>query len=384
MVNTKQALTIKAKDNMIVHDTTTNSDKIAIRLRNISKKFGKVLAVEDLSLDIRQGEFLFFLGPSGSGKTTVLRMIGGYEEISLGSIEIAGREVTELPVHKRDIGMVFQNYALFPHKSVMDNIVFGLKMRKVSKAEQLKRGHEVIELVGLVGLADRYPRQLSGGQQQRVALARAIVYKPSVLLLDEPLANLDRKMRDNMRIELKKLVEKIGITTIFVTHDQEEALAMADRIAVMQDGRLMQIGTPDELYNKPKNPFVANFIGETNFFKGTLSMVSKEISKLVVEGMGELIIHTSNGYKVGQEMGVSIRPERVHLSAVNEFQNRENVFSGTVEFITYLGSSVMYLIRLSNDMILKATHYITTDTVKFAVNEKVYCYWSVSGATCVC
>ena len=384
MVNIVQALTIKAKDEMTVHDQATNNNKIAIKLRNISKKFGNVSAVENLSLDIRQGEFLFFLGPSGSGKTTVLRMIGGYEEASSGSIEIAGREVTELSVHKRDIGMVFQNYALFPHKTVMENIVFGLKMRKVSKAEQKNLGQEVIDLVGLVGLADRYPRQLSGGQQQRVALARAIVYRPSVLLLDEPLANLDRKMRDNMRIELKKLQEKIGITTIFVTHDQEEALAMADRIAVMQDGRLMQIGTPDELYNKPKNSFVATFIGDTNFFKGTLSEVSKDFSKLVIKGMGELIIHTGNGYKVGQEMGVSIRPERVHLSAVNEFKNKGNLFSGTVEFLTYLGSSVMYLIRLPNDMILKVTHHITNDTVKFAINEKVFCYWSISGTTCVC
>ncbi|MFT4067606.1 ABC transporter ATP-binding protein [Paraburkholderia sp.] len=239
-----------------------------VALRNLRKQFGNAVAVADFSLGIADGEMVAFLGPSGCGKTTTLRMIAGFVEPSGGSIEIGGRDVTSLPPDRRNTGMVFQRYALFPHMTVAQNVEFGLKMRKLQTAERDARIREALDMVRMTQLRDRYPRQLSGGQQQRVAIARALAVRPEVFLLDEPLSNLDAKLRVEVRDEIRALQQRLGLTTIFVTHDQEEALTIADRLAVMHDGRVQQIGTADALYERPANHFVADFLGKMNFFEG--------------------------------------------------------------------------------------------------------------------
>ncbi len=245
-------------------------DDLAVRADAITKRFDQAVAVDHVSLDVYRGEFLSFLGPSGCGKTTTLRMIAGFEEPDAGTITVMGEDMTDRPPHKRNLGMVFQNYALFPHMTVFDNVAFGLKMRKVGSSELKRRVAQVLDLVQLTQMHQRYPRQLSGGQQQRVALARAIVIEPYVLLLDEPLSNLDAKLRKAMQTELRDLQRRLGITAIYVTHDQEEAMTVSDRIVVMDHGQIMQIGTPTEVYRKPANEFVAGFIGQVNFIRGRL------------------------------------------------------------------------------------------------------------------
>jgi spermidine/putrescine transport system ATP-binding protein len=242
------------------------AERGAISLRGVTKRFGTLAAVDDFSLDIRSGEFLSLLGPSGCGKTTTLRMLAGFEEPDSGEITISGRSVVGVPPYRRDVNTVFQQYALFPHMSVAENVAYGLRQQGVPKAEISKRVGETLEMVKMSALAARKPRQMSGGQQQRVALARALVNRPSVLLLDEPLAALDRKLRQEMQVELKLLQREVGITFVFVTHDQEEALSMSDRIAVMVDGHLEQLGSPDEVYEHPASAFVAGFIGQNNFW----------------------------------------------------------------------------------------------------------------------
>src|SRR5512145_1230470 len=239
-----------------------------VELQNITKRFGDFIAVDDVSLDIKDGEFFSLLGPSGCGKTTCLRMIAGFELPSEGEIKIRGKSMGDTPPYKRPVNTVFQNYALFPHMTVFENVAFGLEMQKVSRAEIKTRVKEALEMVRLPQLADRKPRQLSGGQQQRIALARALVNRPQVLLLDEPLSALDLKLRKAMQLELKELQHQVGITFIFVTHDQEEAITMSDRIAVMNEGVVQQVGAPREIYESPRNRFVADFIGETNFIEG--------------------------------------------------------------------------------------------------------------------
>src|SRR5688572_18571121 len=236
-----------------------------LKLERVCMRYGGVEAVVDFSLEVAKGEFMFLLGPSGSGKTTTLRAIAGFARPASGRIELGGRSIVEVPPHRRDIGMVFQRYALFPHLDVAENVEFGLRMRGMPAAERPKRVGEVLELVRLKGFDARFPHQLSGGQQQRVALARALAYHPALLLLDEPLANLDRRLRDEMRIELKRIQQEMGTTMLFVTHDQEEALTLGDRIAVMNEGRLEQLGAPVDLYRKPASRFVASFIGDMNF-----------------------------------------------------------------------------------------------------------------------
>ncbi len=321
----------------------------SVRLAAVSKNFGGTVAVKDLSLQVEPGEFLFLLGPSGSGKTTLLRLIGGYEVPSDGTIEIGGQNVTRLPVHRRNIGMVFQNYALFPHMTVAQNVAFGLKMRHVSDKEIKIKVAEALELVELDGLAGRYPSQLSGGQQQRVALARAIVYQPGLLLLDEPLANLDRRLRDNMRFELKKLQQLIGITTIMVTHDQEESLSMADRIAVMHQGHLEQVGTPSETYTNPRSTFVAAFIGEMNVLRGKVVAVTGNMARVQADNL-EFDLQPPPGQSVisGQEVVICLRAERIRLSGtVTPLSEGSNV-AGTIEFVTFMGASTLYLVRPEN------------------------------------
>ena len=346
-----------------------------LEVRNVVKRFGESVAVNDVSFEVYDGEFLFLIGPSGCGKTTTLRMIGGYETPSSGEISIRGRVMNNVPLDKRNIGMVFQSYALFPHMTVRQNVEFGLKTRGIARAERRERAEGALKLVELDELGDRYPSQLSGGQRQRVALARVIVYEPDILLLDEPLANLDKRLRDVMRIELKKLQEKVGITTLYVTHDQEEALAMADRIAVMDQGNLLQVGAPRDVYNNPKTSFVATFLGETSSFTGLVDGVTDDIAHIVMEeGFRSAVRHGSDIAK-GDRLTISIRPERVRVTREPQ---TENIFAGTVDFVEYLGAYAVYLIRLeSGKAMIEASELIPSGETSFEVGDQVFASWDV-------
>ncbi|NNJ09295.1 ABC transporter ATP-binding protein [Chloroflexales bacterium ZM16-3] len=340
------------------------SDGIAIELRDVVKAFGDVHAVDHVSLQIRDGEFFSLLGPSGCGKTTSLRMIAGFEYPTSGKILIHGREMSSTPPYQRPVNTVFQSYALFPHMSVEQNVAFGLEMKRVPKAELGPRVQEALEMVRLSGYGARRPRQLSGGQQQRVALARALVNRPEVLLLDEPLGALDQKLRKEMQLELKGLQERVGITFIFVTHDQEEALTMSDRIAVMSHGKVLQVGTPTEIYERPSCRFVADFIGETNFVEG----------RVVESAGGYATIETSDGIRLrgcsarplssGTVATLSIRPEKVRLLPQGEGNpSAENALPVRVERINYIGSDTRITVRISDERTLNAWEQNDRSTV---------------------
>jgi putative spermidine/putrescine transport system ATP-binding protein len=307
-----------------------------LELINLSKRYGEHYAVAGVTLDVADGEFLVLLGPSGCGKTTTLRMIAGFVEPSGGSARIGGVEVTGLPPWRRNTGMVFQSYALFPHMSVAENVAFGLEMRKHTKAEIATRAREVLRLVRLEGFADRLPRQLSGGQQQRVALARALAIRPDVLLLDEPLSNLDAKLREEVRIEIRELQRQLGLTTIMVTHDQEEALTVADRLVVMADGEIRQIGNQRDLYEHPADRFVAAFVGRSTFLDGHVTAPGQ------FETAGGLRLQCRADGAPG-EAALALRPERLSLDA----NGMDNYVAGRVEFVSYLGAVLELHVRLS-------------------------------------
>ena len=311
----------------------------AVSMRNITKRFGDVYAVDDIDLDIADGEFFALLGPSGCGKTTTLRMIAGLEFPTLGSLRIYGNEVGTLAPNKRPVNTVFQNYALFPHMTVLENVGFGLKMQGASRAETKKQAMEAIEMVQLQGMEKRRPNQLSGGQQQRVALARALVNRPQVLLLDEPLGALDLKLRQEMQTELKSLQRELGITFVFVTHDQEEAMSMADRIAVMKDGILNQVASPEEIYERPANRFVADFIGHTNLLEG--HVVDREVVRL--SNGSDIPVKTD--LPSGAKVEVSLRPERAFLHPASSTPEGAWV-DGRVKSVTYLGNAYVYQVAL--------------------------------------
>ena len=348
-----------------------------LQVRNVTKRFGESLAVNNVSFEVYDGEFLFLIGPSGCGKTTTLRMIGGYETPSEGEISIRGRVMNNVPLDKRNIGMVFQSYALFPHMTVRQNVEFGLKTRGIGRAERRDRAEGALELVELGELGDRFPSQLSGGQRQRVALARVIVYEPDILLLDEPLANLDKRLRDVMRIELKKLQEKVGITTLYVTHDQEEALAMADRIAVMDQGNLLQVGTPREVYNRPSTAFVATFLGETSSFSGVVDSVVDDVAYVQLPESFRSAVRHAGDIEAGDRLTISIRPERVNVSREHPDQT-ENAYAGTIDFVEYLGAYAVYLIRLDGGKaMLEASELIPSGQTSFEVGDRVFASWEV-------
>ena len=338
------------------------------------KRFGALTAVDRVSLDVAKGEFISLLGPSGCGKTTTLRCIGGYETPTAGAIEIAGRRVNDIPVHRRDIGMVFQNYALFPHKTVADNVGFALKMRGVAKAERQRQVADALDLVEMNGYEARYPAQLSGGQRQRVALARALIHRPSVLLLDEPLANLDRKLRQSMRVELKLIQEKVGITTVFVTHDQEEALVMSDRVAVMDGGRIHQLGTPSDIYHRPATAFVATFIGETNFLEGRIVAVADGVARVRVAGDRDVTVSAVAGCTPGRPVAITVRPERITIGRQAP-EGAANCVTGTVEFVTYLGATASYRVVISGAQRLYVTQPLASDRAPFSVGDTVMLWW---------
>lgn len=340
------------------------SEQVAIEFKNVSRVFsvqqdklvGSLKAVDNVSLQIHDGEFFSLLGPSGSGKTTSLRMIAGFDHPTSGQILLGGREVSNLPPYERDVNTVFQDYALFPHMTVGENIAYGLMVKKVPKPERVKRVDEMLDLVRLTGFAGRKPSQLSGGQRQRVALARALINHPKVLLLDEPLGALDLKLRQQMQVELKAIQRRVGITFIFVTHDQEEALTMSDRIAVFNQGKVEQIGTPAEIYEHPTTPFVAGFVGVSN-------LVSGEIAKRIT----------------GAEATFSIRPEKIHLAAPDE-KVESDMFcaDGKVRDVIYLGLYTRYLVELENggDLVVVEQNLKTTsmDVLKIK-NQKARLLW---------
>ncbi|WP_244624134.1 MULTISPECIES: ABC transporter ATP-binding protein [unclassified Bosea (in: a-proteobacteria)] len=284
-----------------------------IRFENVSKAFGTAKVVDALDLHVRQGEFVSLLGPSGSGKTTLLMMLAGFEAPTGGAIHVDGKRVERLPPYKRDMGVVFQNYALFPHMTVAENIAFPLKMRGVGKAEREARVTRALDLVQLGHLQDRKPAQLSGGQQQRIALSRSIVYEPKVVLMDEPLSALDKQLREHMQLEIRELHRKLGLTVIFVTHDQGEALTMSDRVAVLNRGKIEQLDTPAGLYDRPRTRFVAEFIGETNLLAGTVSARTDGVATVALANGGSVSCTAPDGFAAGSPALVSIRPEMLHL-----------------------------------------------------------------------
>jgi putative spermidine/putrescine transport system ATP-binding protein len=301
--------------------------------------------VQDFNLDVERGEFVSFLGPSGCGKTTVLRMIAGFEEPTAGSIVIGGKDVTRLKPNQRNIGMVFQAYALFPNLTVAQNIAFGLKVAGAGKAEAAARVKEMLSLISLPDLGDRFPYQLSGGQQQRVALARALAPKPKVLLLDEPLSALDAKVRVSLREEIRQIQKNLGITTIFVTHDQEEALSISDRIVVMYNGRAEQVGAPFEIYNHPKTRFVASFVGTLNILNA--SVVSAATGRITIDGQ-EIVAARGVTGAAGASSAVALRPEAVSLNGVG---GRRNKLDGTIEDVSFLGSVVRVRVRFAENAV---------------------------------
>ena len=348
-----------------------------LEVRNVSKRFGETVAVDDVSFDVHDGEFLFLIGPSGCGKTTTLRMIGGYERATSGEIAIRGRVVNDVPLEKRNIGMVFQSYALFPHMTVTRNVEYGLRMRKLPASERRARVGEVLDLVELSDLGERYPAQLSGGQRQRVALARVIAYEPDILLLDEPLANLDKRLRDVMRVELKKLQEKVGITTVYVTHDQEEALTMADRLIVMEGGRMLQIGSPKALYNRPGTAFVATFLGETSSFRGVVESDREGVAHVAMDDGFQATFRHREDVSVGDRVMVSIRPEAVTVTPERP-DGGENVVAGNVDFVSYLGSHVVYMIRIDGGhALIRASEPIPSGEARFASGDRVFASWDI-------
>lgn len=328
-----------------------------IEIKNLFKRFKNVVAVNRISLQVQKGEMLTLLGPSGCGKTTTLRCVAGLEKPEEGDIVIDGKSmIADGFVHpsKRGIGMVFQNYAVWPHMKVFNNIVYGLKLQRTPRHEIEERAREVLELVGLSGLEERYPAQLSGGQQQRVALARALVRNPKVLLLDEPLSNLDAKLREKMRFEIKSLVRRMGITAVYVTHDQAEAMVISDRIAVMEAGNVVQIGTPEEIYDRPANRFVADFIGTMNFIPGEIVEVTEGTGTVFVKTAFEdrLECRTLNPLATtpGKQVYASIRPEDIEIIE-RAPDNPKNVYRGTIAHKAYLGNFLTFFVNLADTMV---------------------------------
>lgn len=328
-----------------------------IEIQNLFKRFGKVVAVNRIRLEVNKGEMLTLLGPSGCGKTTTLRCIAGLERPEEGDILIDGKPMLSegfVQPSKRGIGMVFQNYAVWPHMKVFNNIVYGLKLQKLSRKSIQEKAHQVLGLVGLDGLEERYPAQLSGGQQQRVALARALVRNPKVLLLDEPLSNLDAKLREKMRFEIKSLVRRMGITSVYVTHDQAEAMVISDRIAVMDSGNVVQLGTSQEIYEKPANKFVADFIGTMNFMSGEVVQVLEERDAVYVRtDFAEKMLCKTSGISAtapAKKVYASIRPEDVEVFA-DPPEPRENLFRGTIFHKAYLGNFLYFFVNIDGTMI---------------------------------
>lgn len=348
-----------------------------IVLQDIIKRFGALEAVSNVSLDIHDGELFTLLGPSGCGKTTLLRLIGGFHNPDQGVISFGGRNVTGIPPYERNIGMVFQNYALWPHMTIYDNVAYGLKLKKVPRNDIGSRVSHTLEMVNLKGLEKRYPGQLSGGQQQRVALARALVLNPDVLLLDEPLSNLDAKIRLQVRAEIRKLQKELAITTVYVTHDQEEALTLSDRIAVVNLGKIQQLGTPWDLYERPANAFVADFIGINNLIPGHVHEK--------VEGGGKVTVQTEVGLFLSEceaslekndKCMICVRPETASISAVETIPENTNTFRGAVNFASFIGNAIRYDVEAGNGAIFRVDIQNPRNHKLFTIGDKVQVVFS--------
>ncbi len=356
----------------------------AVELVNVTKMFGEFTAVADMVLEIRDGEFFSLLGPSGCGKTTTLRMIAGFTQPTLGEIYIHSQPVAGIPPFKRPVNTVFQNYALFPHMTVFQNVAFGLEMKKVKKQDVERRVNDVLALVQLPRFRERQPKQLSGGQQQRVALARALVNQPEVLLLDEPLGALDLKLRKAMQLELKQIQAEVGITFVYVTHDQEEALTMSDRIAVMDAGVVQQVGSPRAIYEHPHNRFVADFIGETNFIEGKVL----ELGEIPTIDLGDLPVQgTADGrvLTVGQNITLAIRPEKISLYTPGDetvSKNGGGMVDGRVREAIYIGTDTRYRVLLANDasIFVRIQNFGSRYDTTFDIGSKVRVQWAAENA----
>ncbi|WP_169953497.1 ABC transporter ATP-binding protein [Microbispora sp. H11081] len=342
---------IQAGPGAAVAAAPVSGDVPAIELDNVVKEYvshGEVVrAVKGVSLAIAEGEFFSLLGPSGCGKTTSMRMIAGFEEPTQGVVRLHGEDVTNVPPNKRDINMVFQSYALFPHMNVWDNVAFGLKRRKVPDAEIKRRVGEILEVVDLTGREKRRPREMSGGQQQRVALARALVNRPRALLLDEPLGALDLKLRQAMQIELKRIQREVGITFVYVTHDQSEALTMSDRIAVMNDGLVEQLADPREIYERPASKFVAGFIGTSNLLSGTVQRVDGDTAVLAFGDSDRILVPSDGAFSAGQTVDLTVRPEKIKI-AKTQPEGDLSAVRGTVAEVVYLGTYNSYVVVLGD------------------------------------
>jgi ABC-type Fe3+/spermidine/putrescine transport system ATPase subunit len=316
-----------------------------VELRGVTKVYGPVAAIENVDLEAKDGEFLTILGPSGCGKTTTLRIIAGLLDPDRGEVLVDGAPVHHLPVHRRETAMVFQSYALFPHMTVQDNVAFGLRMRRVPDPERRERVQEVLQMVGLAGLGGRYPRELSGGQQQRVAVARAVVTRPKVLLFDEPLSNLDAKLRERLRLELRVLQQKLRVTTFYVTHDQAEALVLSDRIAVMERGRVIEVGTPQEVYRSPRSHVTAEFLGTANLLPASISE-ARGGRYIADTPLGRLEIASGELLAPGEKLTVLFRPEDIRIG-----RSEINCVSGTIQQVAYLGAITDYLLQVNGVML---------------------------------
>jgi len=351
---------------------------VAIALNGVSKRFGSHTAVNDVTLEIAEGEFFSMLGPSGCGKTTTLRMIAGFETPDVGRVVLEGNDVTSVSANKRPVNMVFQQYALFPHMTIYDNVAFGLKVKRVPRAEHRDRIDELLKVVDLEGLESRRPKQLSGGQQQRVALARALVNRPAALLLDEPLGALDVKLRKHMQLELKRIQHELGTTFVYVTHDQEEALAMSDRIAVMNRGEVEQLGSPREIYDHPRTAFVADFIGSLNALDLTIDEL---VGGYAISRLGEnerVVAAVDRTHALGEEVRVAVRPEHVKIGAGSDEGSR---VEGTIAELVYLGMYTQFHVDTRAGRIVSHRLADERHTVPLEPGSKVTLSWSPDQAT---
>ncbi len=358
--------------------TTATDTALDVELRKVFKVFNGETAVRGVDLSIRQGEFFSILGPSGCGKTTTLRLIAGFETPSAGELMIRGQSMTNTPAYRRPVNTVFQSYALFGHMNVWDNIAFGLRIKKLGKAEIEERVRSVLQLVKMESFANRFPGQMSGGQQQRVALARALVNRPAVLLLDEPLGALDLKLRKQMQLELSNLHQELGLTFVMVTHDQEEAMSLSDRIAVMHEGRIDQIGSPEEIYECPQTAFVADFIGDTNLFAGTVESIDRSTITVRTSANLKIIVQQSDMWSgvTGDSVVVSVRPEKVYLNLYQP-EVSVNCFEGRLKNTMYMGTHVHYVVELASGDKITVRQPNTGGSFPDA-HTPIYAYWGTN------
>jgi putative spermidine/putrescine transport system ATP-binding protein/spermidine/putrescine transport system ATP-binding protein len=347
-------------------------DPAFVKFRGIVKQFDGVTAVENIDLDIAEGDLVTLLGPSGCGKTTLLRMLAGLETPTAGEMFIKGKRINDTPVHKRNLGMIFQNYALFPHKTIFDNVAFGLKYRNIPRDQIREKVINTLEMVRLPGVEHRKPSQLSGGQQQRIALARAIVIEPDVLLMDEPLSALDENLREEMRREIDNLQQKLGITTIFVTHDQREALCMSHKIVVMKNGTKLQEGTPQEVYNYPVNHFVADFLGHSNFIDVIVQEIDERRVKVILEDGEVMLANPAGDFRPGDNAEVVVRAQKLMIGLRADFEHEEhmNAFWGTIIDRSYMGGEVSYFVEIESKQVFHVIDLV--DRAPFIIGDEVF------------